>query len=484
MQRRHFLGLAGAGAAAALFPIVGMAEGALPGKSLRDDIAILREALKLHPGLYRYASPAEVEGRLAALETAFVAAPDLASRYLLLSRFLASIRCGHSYCNFYNQSDAVHQELFDRPTRLPFSFRWVEGQMVVTRGGRSGLPAGTVVERINDVAAPELLAALMPYARADGSNDGKRRSLLAVQNLDTYETFDIFQGLLFAPRGPAHRVAVRLPDGTARALELPVISLAERRSVLTPRPSDDRPIWNWEMRGDGIAVLTMPDWAMYQSKWKTWREWLAERFASLRGAKALIVDIRACEGGEDCGDEILARLSDRDLRFPADQQRVRYQRTPAALDPYLDTWDNSFRTLGVGGRPLPGGFFERPGVGGDLTIAAKGPKIPVPVAALIGPVNSSATFQFAMRGKRTGLVKLFGATTGGNLRGINGGAFFFVKLPASGIEFDLPLVGYFPGTPQPDAGVTPDVVVPDTISDIASGRDRTMEAAMEWARRV
>ncbi len=483
MQRRHFLGLAGAAAAGSFAPALVFAD-ASPAKALKDDIAILREALKIHPGLYRYSSPVEIEGRLAALESAFVAAPDLAARYLLLSRFLATIRCGHSYCNFFNQSDVVSAALFGRPTRLPFWFRWVDGQMVITRDTSASLPAGTIVEMINGMPARDMLAALMPYARADGGNDGKRRSWLSVQGFESVEAFDAFQGLLYPPRRPSHEVIARTPDGAVRTLSLPAIGLEERRRTLRPRSTDDRPIWRWDMRDDGVAVLTMPDWAMYQNKWKTWREWLAERFASLKGAKALIVDIRACEGGEDCGDEILARLADRDLRFPADQQRVRYQRTPAALNPYLDTWDNSFRELGVGGKPLPGGFFERPGVGGDATIPAKGPKIPVPVAALIGPVNSSATFQFAMRGKQTGLVKLFGSETGGNRRGINGGCFFFVRLPASGIEFDLPLVGYFPGTPQPDAGVTPDVLMPDTVADIVAGRDRTMEAALDWARRV
>ena len=82
---------------------------------LRDDIALLRKALRLHPGLYRYNTPADVEARMAALEPAFAGAPDQAARYLLLSRFLATIRCGHTYANFFNQSRAVASGLFDRP---------------------------------------------------------------------------------------------------------------------------------------------------------------------------------------------------------------------------------------------------------------------------------------------------------------------------------------------------------------------------------
>jgi hypothetical protein len=102
---------------------------------------------------------------------------------------------------------------------------------------------------------------------------------------------------------------------------------------------------------------------------------------------------------------------------------------------------------------------------------------------LIGPVNSSATFQFADKCKASGLVKLFGETTGGNQRGINGGCFFFVRLPASGIEFDLPLIGYFPPGHPRDAGIAPDQFVLQSTADISQGYDRTLAAAAHWVTR-
>lgn len=124
---------AGAGAPAATAPTRG---------DLRGDIAILRLALGLHPGLYRYAAPGVVEARIDRLEAAYVAAPGLAARYLALSRFLATIRCGHSYCNFFNQRKAVASALFDRPTRLPFRFAWIGSRMIVTDDFHPGDGAG------------------------------------------------------------------------------------------------------------------------------------------------------------------------------------------------------------------------------------------------------------------------------------------------------------------------------------------------------
>lgn len=448
---------------------------------IADDLAILRQALALHPGLHRYLSPRQVEAGLAKLGGEWSRTTTLATRYLALSRFLATIRCGHSYANFFNQKASVAAALFDQPTRLPFRFRWIDARMIVTAddSGTSALPRGSEILSVNGVAAKAMLAALMPYARADGHNDAKRIALLEVHGNENIEYFDVFQGLLFPPDDGVHHLDVRLPDGRRRRIVSAATSLAARRA-LQPAKRDIE--WDWTMRPDGIAVLTMPGWAMYDSKWD-WQAWLDERLTSLSGAKGLIIDLRDNEGGNDCGDMILARLAGRTLTFPQGHQRIRFRRTPATLDPYLDTWDNSFRTLGESATDLGDGWFSRPGPASDDSIPAKGPRLTLPVAALVGPTNSSATFQFAQRGQQTGLVHLIGAPTGGNRRGINGGCFFFVRLPDSGIEFDLPLVGYFPDTPQPDAGIMPDQLVRPTIADITAGRDPELAAAVAWCAR-
>ncbi len=473
LDRRGFLALA---TASALTPSLSYGASAA---DLTGDIAILRQALTLHPGLYRYNSPRAMAARIDRLALDFPSAATTEARYLLLSRFLATIRCGHSYANFFNQKKAVADALFDRPTRVPFHFVWIGDQMVVTadHSGIGALPRGTLITRLNGIRPSAMRAALLPYIRADGSNDGKRISLLEVRGDDAIETFDVFQGLLFPPSDGVHRLKVVEPGQREKTIALPANNLAQRRAGMTSRvTSDDVPQWTWRMGADDIALLTMPGWGLWQSKWN-WRTWLDERLNSLGAAKGIIIDIRDNEGGDDCGDPILARLTATDLRDAGAEQKLRFQRTPAAIDRYLDTWDDSFRTLGVGGAALPGGFFARPGASDIMTIAAKSPRLTVPVAILTSAVNSSATFQFAYRAQRNGLAKLYGGTTGGNRRGINGGSFFFVRLPASGLEFDLPLVGYFPAGPQPDAGLAPDAPITATLADVIAGRDPVMARA-------
>lgn len=438
--------------------------------------------LALHPGLFRYQSPAEFDARHAAFERAWNATDRFEPRYLALSRLLASIRCGHSYVNPYNQSKAVIARLTGGRRLLPFRFRWIGGRMVVTGDPhRTGLRPGTQILSVDRVPTQRILAALMPLARADGGNDAKRIDLMEVRGEDEFEAFDLFHPLLFAV-GPTVQLGLLHPDGRR---EMRRVATVDRAARLAARPADppkgdSAPIWTFERRGPA-ALMTMPGWALYDSKWD-WKGWIDQRFAEMAssGTRGLVVDIRANEGGLDCGDEIIAHLVDRPLPPQSSRRLVRFRSVPTDLRPPLDTWDKSFMELGKDARPAPGGFFRLPDAdsGGSNAIAPRAPRFRGKVAVLTSATNSSATFGFAERIKQARLTTLVGAPTGGNRRGINGGAFFFARLPGSGIEFDLPLIGIFPDVPQPDAGILPDVAVPVTARAIAQGRDEALERAL------
>lgn len=478
LTRRHMLAV---GTAAMLTPYQALRAAPSAGE-LADDIDIVRDTLALHPGLYRYQTPREADERVTTLKRDYAAATTLEQRFLLLSAFTATIRCGHTQCNPYNQKKAVVQHLFERPTRLPFEFDWISGQMVMLadRSGL-GLPPGTAIRSIDGEAPARLLKKLIGYARADGSNDAKRIAQMAMQNIDRFETFDIFQSLLRPPKDGMFGIAYRLPSGREAEAKVAALTPEQRRATRHTLETDgtSEAFWTWEMR-DRVAVLTMPSWVMYNSKW-AWEPWLTERLDSLQGAAGLVIDLRENEGGNECGNAILARLAGKDIAFQAYRQRVRYRRTPAVLDPYLDTWDESFRAIGENAIDVGNGFYELGKEKSDA-IPAVGPRLDIPVAALIGPVCSSATFSFARRAQESGLVRLFGEPSGGNLRGINGNGYFFVRLPGSGLEFDMPIIGNFAEEPQPDRGVLPDVLIKPTTADITAGRDPCLQRAISWIK--
>jgi hypothetical protein len=153
---------------------------------LQSDAALLREAYQtLHPGLYRYRTRAEMDAAFASLERDFSRDRTVGEAFLALARLTAYVQCGHTYPNFFNQSAAVAHALLQHP-RVPFEFRWLDRRMVVTHSYAPGLRAGTEVLSIDGRPVAQILADLMPYSRADGSNDAKRISNLEVQGNDRY----------------------------------------------------------------------------------------------------------------------------------------------------------------------------------------------------------------------------------------------------------------------------------------------------------
>jgi hypothetical protein len=483
-----------------IFPLIAALTFAAPATApriaaadLQADARVLRQALEtLHPGLARYLGPAEVEAALAALDAEFSEDRTLAEAYLAVSRLTARVRCGHTYPNFVNQPKAVAQALFEGTPRLPFYFRWLEGRMVVTRtfAADTRLRPGAEVVAIDGVPAATVLSRLLPLVRGDGSNDSKRVSLLEVQGRGTYEAFDVHFPLLYPSAASRFQLQVRAP-GASRVERIVVAAqtAGDRRSVQQASPgaaAADAPLWALEWPDAGTAVWRMPTWATYNSKWD-WKQALARGFDELaaRGAHTLVLDLRANEGGTDeVGRILLSHLATRDLRLREVVRRVRYRRVPDTLAPYLDTWDPSFKDWGPAAVEDSGGFYRL-----DDEDDAEGVVRPVRrpftgrVFALTSAVNSSATFAFLQAAKQAGLATLVGQATGGNQRGTNGGAFFFLRLPHSRIEVDLPLIGYFPEGTPPDAGLDPDVAVASTARDIAAGRDVEMEAVREALRR-
>jgi hypothetical protein len=196
ITRRSILAI---GTAAVLTPYQSLRAAPSAGE-LAADIDIVRDTLALHPGLYRYQTTYQADERLQKLKHDYAVATTLDEQFLLLSAFTATIRCGHTHCNPYNQKKAVVQPLFERSTRLPFEFKWLDDRMVVLADRSDlGLPPDTEIRSIDGEAPARLLNTLVGYARADGSNDAKRVAEMAMQNIDRFGTFDIFSRCCIHP---------------------------------------------------------------------------------------------------------------------------------------------------------------------------------------------------------------------------------------------------------------------------------------------
>jgi hypothetical protein len=464
---------------------------------LLKDVAVLRSAFtQLHPGLYRYNTPAQIEESFSQLEHRFEKVKNLKEAYVALSYFTHQIRCGHTYPNFYNQNKPIVQALFAGQNRVPFHFRWLNGKLIVTEDltPKHVVPPGTEITAIDGFPSPTILAKLMKVARADGSNDAKRRSLLGVTGRSKYEEFDIYLPLMFPIPEGSFTLRTRSPQGLKKTLMVPALSMADRFADAAHQAAQistkgDR--WNFTLKTPTIGLLKMPTFVMYDNKWD-WHAYLAKTFKQLQvaKAKALIIDLRGNEGGSAVGEEICTYLVSKPTSFDQYQLYTRYKKVPEDLRPNLDTWDRSFddwspwcgtaQTVAAGHN-----VFYRMKRFDDTDRSLVRPKAPYfggKVFLLVDSSNSSATFEFANMVQSHHLAKLIGEPTGGNRRGINGSAFYFLYLPNSQLEVDLPLAGQFPNKPMPDAGLVPDVLVVPTVKTIAAGKDEVLERALRLAR--
>ena len=464
---------------------------------LREDLRVLRRAFEsVHPGLWRYQGPAEFGKRFAALGRELDRDVRRDTAFVAIARFAASVRCGHTHAGPYNQGKLVTAEIVQRGGRVPFHFVWLGNRMIVTRDLRPAvatppLPRGTEVTSLNGVRPAELLARLMPLASADGHNDAKRVAQLEVQGRSKYELFDVLLPLFVPGVEDSIALVVRRP-GEPRASRLVAAPLdwksrADAFAALEAEGGDVP--FTLDFSDSAFALLRMPTWAVYNSaaKWDSLLDVMLDRVVA-SGRGALVVDLRGNSGGNDCGDLVLQRVLREETRFEGELRHVRFRRTPEDLNAALDTWDDAFRdqTARTDSLPDARGLYRLKGddEAAFATIRPREPAFRGRLFVLVGPDNSSATFQFAQRVQSHRLGTLVGRPTGGNRRGINGGQFFFLRLPHSRIEVDLPVIAYFPPRPQPDAGLVPDVLVPRTLADLASGRDAELDAVRrELARR-
>ena len=127
---------------------------------------------------------------------------------------------------------------------------------------------------------------------------------------------------------------------------------------------------------------------------------------------------------------------------------------------------------------LPSGQYRGKKDGNGQRLAPSDNHLTGRIFLLTSATNSSAAWQFAVVMKEHNLATLVGQETGGNQKGITAGALFFMRLPNTKIEVDVPLIGmdYDEAVKRPDAGVAPDVYVKPNVMDVIRGVDTEMDA--------
>ena len=457
-------------------------------QQLQADLAVLQKIYKsLHPGLYKYADSATIDGYFADCQRELSQPRTLPETYLSLMKLTARFKCGHSYPNFYNQDKAV-KVLFEGPTSLPIWFRWVEGKLLVTHSIEANIPVGAVVSAIDNVPAAQIVAKMLPLVRADGANDGKRRDLLRVRG-QYFEYFDVLLPLLFPTEKTTRELTFSGGVNWAKRTQvrvIPTINHAERDRQIRQNDTalpDSAIRFSWvDAQTARLEINTLAGWDNKVNFGKFYDAAVTE-FTRKQG-RNLIIDLRTCEGGDLWnGKQLIRHLITAPITINEQQDAWAYVSMDSSLSQHIDNqwaYPNRYRNADDFVK-LPSGLFRNKKDGTGQRLDPSPNHLSGRIFLLTSATNSSAAWQMATVFREHNLATLVGQETGGNQKGITAGALFFMRLSNTGIEVDVPLIGmdYADAARRPDAGLKPDVLVVPTIAAARQGIDREMQAVQK-----
>ena len=457
-------------------------------EELQKDFEILQRVLKdYHPGLYRYQDSAEIEDHFTVLQNALNKNLSVSEFYLILSRFTAKLKCGHTFCNYYNQQKKIQDSIFNLPDKLPFTFNLFEKRILVDKNlSDKNIQKGNEIISINNIPVPSIIDSLLLYVKGDGNNNGKRLSDLELSGLGKYEAFDIYFPLLFPPIDSSYELEIKdTSGGDSKRVNVRGISRTQRFNLIEQKygkqPSTYDELWNFEIIRENIAYLQLGTFVTNKLT-IDWKKFLANAFDEVRSKKIsnLIIDIRGNEGGNDEVNLVLVKhLAYKPIDFPEFRELLVYEKVSDELRPYLNTWDEGFYDRTGKLVDLNNGFYTWKKDAGSKVVKRKRKAFAGNIYLLVNAANSSATFFLATALQQNKIATIIGSETGGNQKGTNGGNLFFLRLPNSNIEIDIPLIGYYPLEEQPDRGLIPDSIVESTLQDVTNNRDPVLEKTLE-----
>ena len=466
------------------------------------EIHIIKAAfVSLHPGLFRFNTPALIDKYFNEIEQKVSTQISNYEYYILLSKLTTTLKCGHTYLNPWNQEDEIIERYFSK-SFIPFLYKVIDNKFIVTHNLSENkiVKAGDEIISINGIKVKTIIDSLLVVSRTDGNNGlGKKNDNLNIVPLDidttNYSLFDIFFPLYFSKNfNTANYKFVIAPyKKPLISTTLKSLTKKERQEIYVSKfgeiPLHEK---NWEFKfiDSNTSYLRLGDFETWE--WKAdYKKYLDSIFTLIHNSTTnnLIIDIRGNEGGDDeARTEVLSYLIDKPFGCDNPMRRLyKFLSIPDTLLPYLKTWNKESK------KPKKESDFTKNIDGYYQQVdTSKTPCLPTypknnvfkgKTILLINSNNSSTTFTMADIFQQTHSGVIIGETTGGTKQGLNGGQFFFLNLPYSKFEIDIPIIWGAPTTNRPDEGVKPDYEIKSNQKDIYYGIDTQLRFALSQIRK-
>ncbi len=470
---------------------------------LKEDFEVFKRTLTaIHPGIYRYNTPESLQKDFAELEAKLKNPLSEAEVFVLFSQFTNKIKCGHTYANPYNQNGLVSERLFGGKTYLPFYFRIINGKIIITENASSNaLSKGSEITKINGVPVKKIIEKLLTITKADGNSTIEHRlnSLeLTRFEAERYALFDWYFPLFFPIKDEVYSIeAVDFKLKKPTKFEILAMTKSERTAEMTTRygasPTYDDG-WKFEIQNNSTGYLKIDNSITWRLKTIKFKDFLANAFAELRtkNVENLIIDLRGNGGGDmDVGFELARYLAKGKLAPYAESRRlVRNVAAQPDLLKNINTYSDELKNALQNGVPVQmfrkfdDKYVEIIGREEYPAVEPFANNFRGKAFIIADSSNASATFQFLDYAQKNKLAKIIGQVSGGNKQGINGGNYFFLYLPNSRVEIDIPVYFQSPLKTQKDESAVPDILVKKQPDDIGNNFDREVDLVKKLIGKV
>jgi uncharacterized membrane protein YphA (DoxX/SURF4 family)/C-terminal processing protease CtpA/Prc len=456
-----------------------------------EDVAILKEIVQyIHPNVYKYKDSLELEKDFKLLETEMKSNPTMTNVFGAVSKFAAKIKCSHTFTNPWNQGVIMEKANFYQQDKIPFTFNRIGKRLFIDKNASDNLELkkGFEIININSVSTADVLTKLADYVTSDGNNYEKKLERLSVTGEEKFSMFDIFYPIEFGSKKAFVLTLKDINTGKEITTSVNATSKTNRTKLLIKRygnlNTSLRNGWNFEIINKDVARLSITSFAVQRNEFD-WKDYLDDVFKQLndKSIPNLIIDIRGNEGGQGVvGQYILERVIQKPLKISAMQSSVRYVEIPSDFKKHINTWEKfPYDFNGKIASEKEGRYFlkDKYSIKESLMKPIKG-NFKGKVYLITDASNSSATHLMAAYAKQIENVTLVGQETGGNQLGTNGSYMFFLRLPNTKVELDIPVINMFvlTGEKAVDGGIMPDIPIEKTPQDFVNNVDTELNTIL------
>lgn len=416
--------------------------------ALRNDFMLLRDTLqKVHPGIYRYKTKAEISRVFDSCNASIKDSMTVADFYALIKFTIAAFEDGHSNARLPKQ---VSDDYMANVKVFPAMVMFINGHAYVYCNKQNNELTGAEILLINNRPMKNILQRLFDFVPSDAGIQSRK-------NWELPEYFNMLYNTVFG-KADEYQVTYRTVKGETVTTTLHadvMLNIKCTPPAVFMRPSKYLTL-TYEQ--GNVAVLTIKTFfdGFLQQTGENFKMFLDSAFTDISNKKTakLIIDIRRNQGGNDENGALLyAYLSQKTFKY--------YDSLETTTEKFAESRHSNLKLQ----QPKPNSFA------GQVYILADGRSF-----------SASSEFSSIIKTNNRGLF--IGEENGGGYYGNTSGDDVTVTLPTSQISCRVPLLKYTLAVKKlknGELGILPDYRCYTTIGDIINGTDSQLDYALRLA---